>query len=77
MDLIYHPEYKINSFYQKILLRSLLKKRGLSQPLVLEKKGLTILFNKWFKKNDWDRSYYFNLLKKNWFRVYNSSKYQR
>ena len=70
------PKLKINSFYQKILLRSLLKKRGLSQPLSLEKKGLTILFNKWFKKNDWDRSYYFALLKKNWINAYNSKRYR-
>ena len=30
----------------------------------MEKKGLTITFNKWFKISDWSRDYYFNMLKK-------------
>ena len=66
------PHLKINSFYQKVLLRNLLKKRGLTKPLGLEKKGLTILFNKWFDKKDWDRSYYFNLLNQKWNKIYRS-----
>ena len=66
------PHLKINYFYQKVLLRNLLKKRGLTKPLGLEKKGLTILFNKWFDKKDWDRSYYFNLLNQKWNKIYRS-----
>ena len=30
----------------------------------MEKKGLIIVFNKWVKGKDWDRSKYFNFLKK-------------
>ena len=36
----------------------------------MEKKGLTITFNKWFKISDWSRDYYFNMLKKNWSNSY-------
>ncbi|MDP3725667.1 MAG: asparagine synthase-related protein [bacterium] len=60
------PELKINGLKQKILLRKILKKRGLTEPLYEEKRGLTITFNQWFDKKDWDRSMYFDLLKKNW-----------
>ena len=57
---------KIKNFNQKNILRSLLKKRGLSKPLKLEKKGLTILYNKWFKQDDWNRSNYFEFLNLRW-----------
>lgn len=57
---------KIKNFNQKNILRSLLKKRGLSKPLRLEKKGLTILYNKWFKQDDWNRSNYFEFLNLRW-----------
>ncbi len=60
------PELKINGLKQKILLRNILKKRGLVEPLYEEKRGLTITFNQWFDKKDWDRSMYFDLLKKSW-----------
>ena len=30
----------------------------------MEKKGLIIVFNKWVKGKDWDRSKYFKFLKK-------------
>lgn len=64
------PEFKVRQLDQKIILRKILKKRGLLAPLRDEKKGLTIHFNKWFGKNDWDRSIYFTLLKKEWYKVY-------
>jgi len=60
------PELKIRGFDQKILLRKILAKRGILKPLTMEKKGLTIQFNKWLGKSDWDRSHYFNLLKEKW-----------
>ena len=62
------PEIKIRNFNQKNILRSILKKRGLTKPLALEKKGLTIKYNKWFKKNnrDLNRSNYFDYLNSNW-----------
>ena len=62
---------KIKNLEQKILIRRLLKKKKLFQPLRMEKKGLTITFNKWFKISDWSRDYYFNMLKKNWSNAYN------
>lgn len=68
------PELKINGLDQKVILRKILQKYGLSAPLRNEKKGLTIRFNQWFGKNDWDRSIYFALVKKEWYKVYGSLK---
>jgi len=64
------PEYKINGLEQKIILRNLLIKRGLLKPLKLEKKGLSIKFNEWFGRKDWNRSLYFDHLNKNWNKVH-------
>ena len=61
---------KIKNLEQKILLRRLLRKKKLFSPIKMEKKGLTITFNKWFKISDWSRDYYFNMLKKNWSKYY-------
>lgn len=63
-------ELKIQGLDQKIILRKILKKHGLMTPLRNEKKGLTIRFNQWFGKDDWDRSAYFSLLKKEWNKHY-------
>ena len=60
------PELKISGFDQKVILRSILAKRGLTIPLRNVKKGLTIQFNKWLGRTDWDRSHYFEFLKKQW-----------
>jgi asparagine synthase (glutamine-hydrolysing) len=59
-------ELKIQGLDQKIILRKILQKHGLTTPLRNEKKGLTIRFNQWFGRNDWDRGVYFSLLKKEW-----------
>ena len=64
------PELKIDGLRQKIVLRNLAEKRKVIKPLHFEKKGLTIRFNNWFKRTDWDRSYYFSLLNKVWNLVY-------
>ena len=64
------PSFKINGLKQKILLRKILYKRGLSEPLNIEKKGLSIKFNNWFGKKDWNRSYYFDLSNKKWNSIY-------
>lgn len=64
------PELKINGLEQKIILRRLLEKRGIVKPLKEEKKGLTIIFNKWLNTNDWDRRHYFKLLKNRWMKMY-------
>ena len=60
------PHLKIHDLQQKILIRRLLKKYKKKSALEIEKKGLTITFNKWFKISDWSRDYYFNMLNKNW-----------
>lgn len=60
------PEYKIKNFEQKILLRNYLKRKKVLNTLKLEKKGLTIKFNSWFNKNDWNRDHYFNLVYRKW-----------
>lgn len=67
------PEMKINGLEQKGILRRILEKRGLCEPLKNEKKGLTILFNQWLGRNDWDRNLYFQLLKEKWMEYYHLS----
>ena len=57
-------DYKIRHLSQKNLLRKIAIKRGLTESAQMEKKGLIIVFNKWVKGKDWDRSKYFNFLKK-------------
>ena len=64
------PEFKIDNLTQKVLIRRLAIKKGLVNPLRIEKKGLTIKFNQWFKKNDWDRSLYHKMLNNEWNRIY-------
>lgn len=64
------PELKIAVLDQKIILRRILRKRGLIAPLRDEKKGLTIRFNQWLGRNDWDRSSYCSLLKEEWSKAY-------
>ena len=54
---------KINNLEQKYILRKLAKKRGLDSALAMEKKGLTVLYNKWNSGNPWDRTGYFDQLK--------------
>ena len=68
------PEYKIRGLEQKFMLRKIAAKRGLVNALNMEKKGLIVVFNKWMKKEDWNRSYYFNFLKKNSISVQGKSK---
>lgn len=64
------PEYKIKGIEQKILLRKLLIKKKFFEPLRIEKKGLSIKFNEWLNRKDWNRSHYFDLLNKEWNSVY-------
>tara|TARA_B100001057_G_scaffold501098_1_gene620503 strand:+ start:3933 stop:5459 length:1527 start_codon:yes stop_codon:yes gene_type:complete len=58
-------EYKVKNLSQKNILRVIANKRGLTNATKMEKKGLIIKYNKWENREDWDRSYYFNFLKKN------------
>lgn len=64
------PHLKISGLEQKIMLRRILARRGLTAPLKMEKKGLSIIFNQWFDRKDWDRGLYFKLLNEKWKRVY-------
>ena len=57
-------DFKIRNFTQKNLLRKIALRRGLTNATKMEKKGLIIQYNKWEKRKDWDRSFYFNFLKK-------------
>ena len=65
------PHLKINNLTQKILIRNLLIRKKKTSPLLFEKKGLTILFNKWFGISDWSRNFYFKMLNENWKKSYN------
>lgn len=65
------PELKIAVLDQKLILRRVLEKRGLTAPLRDEKKGLTIRFNQWLGRKDWDRSSYCSLLRTEWSKAYN------
>ncbi|MBI4132314.1 MAG: hypothetical protein HY474_01645 [Candidatus Sungbacteria bacterium] len=60
------PEYKIKHLEQKVILRRVAEKRGLTAVLKKEKHGLAIPYNKWNGKEGWDRSEYFNFLKNEW-----------
>lgn len=71
------PELKISGLDQKVILRRILLKRGVTAPLRDEKKGLTIRFNQWLGRKDWDRSTYCALLLKEWRKVYKSDAHQR
>jgi len=64
------PELKIKDLDQKVILRRILQKRGLTAPLRDEKKGLTIRFNQWLGRKDWDRSAYCALLRREWAKIY-------
>lgn len=65
-------ELKINGLEQKVMLRKILQRRKVSGPLEMEKKGLTISFNKWLGDSDWDRSKYFNYINDHWKRIYHA-----
>ena len=60
------PEYKIKHMEQKVILRRIAEKRGLTAVLKKEKHGLSIPYNTWNNRDGWDRSEYFNFLKKEW-----------
>jgi len=64
------PEMKINGLDQKVILRNILRKKGIEAPLYAEKKGLSIRFNEWFGRTDWDRGAYVLLLKDRWNKLY-------
>ncbi len=60
------PEYKIDTLEPKVLLRRIAEKRGLVEPLRMEKRGMSVLYNKWKGIPGWDRTHYFEFLKSTW-----------
>ena len=68
-------DQKLNFDQQKLILRKILKKRTKSKYKEIEKKGLTIKYNKWYNVKSWDRSNYFQFLNKNWKSAYKIKKY--
>ena len=68
-------EQKISFYQQKLILRNLLHKRLKTNYGEIEKKGLTIKFNKWFNVQSWERTKYFQFLYKNWKSAYNIKSY--
>ncbi|OGR90221.1 MAG: hypothetical protein A2992_07855 [Elusimicrobia bacterium RIFCSPLOWO2_01_FULL_59_12] len=64
------PALKIAGLNQKVILRRILEKRGMTAPLRDEKKGLTIRFNQWLGRKDWDRSSYVSLLLHEWAKTF-------
>ncbi len=63
-------ELKIAALNQKVILRRILERRGVTAPLRDEKKGLTIRFNQWLGRKDWDRSSYVTLLRNEWAKAF-------
>ena len=51
---------------QKVMLRRLAKKKGLTQALSMEKQGMSVPYNTWKGRSGWDRTSYFDFLKETW-----------
>jgi asparagine synthase (glutamine-hydrolysing) len=64
------PHLKIAGLNQKVILRRILEWRGELAPLRDVKKGLTIRFNRWLGRKDWDRNSYVSLLMHQWRKVF-------
>jgi len=58
--------HKIQNLEQKIMLRRLAKKKGLTDALNMEKQGMSVPYNIWKDRSGWDRTHYFNFLKETW-----------
>ena len=66
------PEYKCHNGQQKRVLKDVGSKMGfLDKP---QKSGLTIDFNNYLHRNDWDRSSYFSILNYIWVSMFNEYK---
>lgn len=63
-------DLKIRDLEQKIMLRRVAKKRGLTEALKMEKRGMSVPYNRWMGIEGWDREHYFEFLKKTWRDVY-------
>jgi len=64
------PELKIQGLEQKVLLRRLARKRGLTETLKMEKRGMSVPYNRWMGIEGWDRKHYFEFLKQTWRETY-------
>ena len=68
------PEYKIDTLESKALLRKVAEKRGLIEPLRMEKRGMSVLYNKWRGQSGWDRAHYFEFLTTTWHKNQSNKK---
>ena len=68
------PEYKIDTLLSKALLRKVAEKRGLVEPLRMEKRGMSVLYNKWRGQKGWDRTHYFEFLTTTWHKNQSNKK---
>lgn len=66
------PEYKFHNGIQKRILHDVGKKLGYS--IKPQKTGLTIDFNNYLHRKDWDRSSYFSILNYIWVSMFNDYK---
>ena len=60
------PTMKISQLQQKVLLRRVAERRGVTEPLRKEKMGLAIPYNRWRHQPGWDRTHYVQFLKDRW-----------
>lgn len=61
--------HKIRGLEQKTLLRTLAAKKGLTDALGMEKRGMSVPFNIWEGRSGWDRTHYFEFLKQTWKKI--------
>ncbi len=61
---------KIDNLEQKVILRRLAAKKKLQSALDMEKRGMSLPYNKWKKEPGWDRTHYFRFLKTVWNKLY-------
>lgn len=64
------PKFKIDTLQQKVLLRRLAAKHGLTDALNMEKRGMAVPYNVWKKEDGWDRTHYFRFLKSTWSKLH-------
>lgn len=61
---------KVHNLEQKVILRRLAQKHGLTEALNMEKRGMSVPYNVWEHQPGWDRTQYFRFLKDTWAAIY-------
>lgn len=64
------PAFKIHNLDQKVILRHMAAKHGLTDALKMEKRGMSVPYNIWREQSGWDRSHYFRFLTDTWDTLY-------